>query len=56
MKIFFNQDGQGLVEYGLLLGLISVVAVGAFAATGTSIKNLHEVYTTSIASALSTST
>jgi len=52
MKLFLNEDGQGLTEYGLLLGLIAVVAVGAFAATGTSIKGLHESYQGSISTAL----
>lgn len=29
------QKGQGMVEYGLILAVIAVVAVGAFALVGT---------------------
>jgi pilus assembly protein Flp/PilA len=56
MKIFSNEHGQGMTEYGLLLGLIAVAAFAAFAATGSSIKGLHEMYSTTIAGALSSST
>ena len=54
MKMFRNEDGQGMTEYGLLLGLIAVAAVAAFAATGSSIKGLHEAYSNTISTALST--
>ena len=40
MKLFRNEDGQGMVEYGLILGLISIVAIAALTATGGQIKNL----------------
>jgi len=55
MKFFNNEDGQGLTEYGLLLGLIAVAAVAAFAATGDSIKGLHEMYATTVGDALGSS-
>lgn len=35
-----DEDGQGLVEYGLILGLIAVVAIAALNATGTSVNAL----------------
>lgn len=41
-KLFQRRDeeGQGLVEYGLILGLIAVVAIAALNATGTSVNGL----------------
>lgn len=41
MKNFFmNEDGQGMVEYGLILGLIAIVVIAALSATGTSLTGL----------------
>ena len=33
-----DEEGQGLVEYGLILGLIAVVAIAALNATGTNVN------------------
>jgi len=38
-----NDEGQDLIEYALLVGLISLVAVGALIATGT---NVNAIFTT----------
>ncbi len=35
-----NEDGQGMVEYGLILGLIAIVVIAALSATGTSLTGL----------------
>jgi len=35
-----DEEGQGLVEYGLILGLIAVVAIAALNATGASVNTL----------------
>lgn len=35
-----EEEGQGLVEYALILGLIAVVAIAALSASGTSIQNM----------------
>jgi Flp pilus assembly pilin Flp len=35
-----REDGQALVEYALILGLISVVAVALLSATGTDLVGL----------------
>jgi len=35
-----DEEGQGLVEYGLILGLIAVVAIAALNATGGSVNGL----------------
>ncbi|HOT76548.1 MAG TPA: Flp family type IVb pilin [Candidatus Wallbacteria bacterium] len=41
MKNFLmNEDGQGMVEYGLILGLIAIVVIAALTATGGSLKSL----------------
>ncbi len=45
---FFNQlrsfvrdeEGQDLIEYALLVGLVSLVAVGALTLTGTSVNDI----------------
>jgi Flp pilus assembly pilin Flp len=34
-----DDDGQDLIEYGLLAGLISIVAFSAMALTGTSVND-----------------
>ena len=35
-----NEDGQDLLEYGLLVSLIALVALGAVTALGTTITNV----------------
>ncbi|MBI2944320.1 MAG: Flp family type IVb pilin [Candidatus Wallbacteria bacterium] len=35
-----DDEGQGLVEYGLILGLIAVVAIAALNATGTNVNSM----------------
>jgi pilus assembly protein Flp/PilA len=37
-----RQEGQGLVEYGLILGLVSVVAVLALKEIGGEVKKVFE--------------
>ena len=43
-----DEEGAAMVEYGLLVGLIALVAVGAVTTLGSSVKTLF----TNIASAL----
>jgi pilus assembly protein Flp/PilA len=41
LKTFWNrEEGQGLVEYALILVLVSIVAIGALAAIGTNVTNV----------------
>ncbi|MFZ2957934.1 MAG: Flp family type IVb pilin [Candidatus Ozemobacteraceae bacterium] len=35
-----EEQGQGLVEYALIIGLIAVVAIAALSASGSSISNI----------------
>lgn len=47
MNFVRNEDGQGMVEYGLILGLISIVAIAALTTAGGNVKSLlNEVGTT----------
>ncbi len=39
-KLFIEESGQGMVEYGLILGLISIVAIAALTATGKSVQTM----------------
>lgn len=48
-KFFMNEDGQGMVEYGLILGLIAIVVIAALTATGGSLKSLFNVSSDKIA-------
>jgi pilus assembly protein Flp/PilA len=43
-----REEGQGIVEYGLILGLVSVVAVGALTTIGTDVKEVFEKIVTSL--------
>ncbi|MGP4105697.1 Flp family type IVb pilin [Virgibacillus sp. L01] len=38
--LFIEEEGQGMVEYGLILGLIAVVVIAALTLVGTDIKTL----------------
>jgi pilus assembly protein Flp/PilA len=35
-----NEEGQGLVEYALILVLVSIVAIGALTAIGANVTNV----------------
>ena len=52
MRLFYTEDGQGLTEYSLLLGLIAAVVVTACFALGGSIVNVHEIYADAVSTAL----
>lgn len=41
-KFLRDERGVTLVEYGLLVGLISVVAIGAITSVGNSVKALFQ--------------
>jgi Flp pilus assembly pilin Flp len=57
MKSFFaslrdREEGQALVEYALILGLISVVAIALLTAIGGDIKSILSAVTAALASAV----
>ena len=47
-----REEGQALVEYALILGLVSVVAIALLSAVGTDITSLLARVTSALASAL----
>lgn len=49
---FEREEGQALVEYALILGLISVVAIALLSAVGTDITQILESVTSALASAV----
>ena len=60
MKSFFislharleREEGQALVEYALILGLISVVAIALLSAIGTDVSQILSQVSTALASAV----
>ncbi len=48
MSIIRDEEGQGMVEYGLILGLIAVAAIAAIALLGPKIKGIFEKANTEI--------
>jgi Flp pilus assembly pilin Flp len=40
-RIFYCEDGQGLVEYGLLIGLIALVVITALMIFGESLSDYY---------------
>jgi len=47
-----REEGQALVEYALILGLISVVAIALLTAVGTDITSILVKVTSALASAV----
>ncbi len=37
-----NEDGQGMIEYGLIISLISIISIVALSFTGQKTKNLFK--------------
>jgi Flp pilus assembly pilin Flp len=46
-RLLHQQDGQDLLEYGLLMALIAIIAMGAVSSVGNVVNN---VFWTAIAS------
>jgi Flp pilus assembly pilin Flp len=47
-----NEEGQALVEYALILGLISVVSIALLSAVGTDVSQLLSKVESALASAI----
>ncbi|MBF0545364.1 MAG: Flp family type IVb pilin [Candidatus Riflebacteria bacterium] len=55
MKKFIQEEnGQGLVEYALIIGLIAVVAIAALTASGGSISKMFDTVSGKLDSAQTT--
>jgi len=44
-----REEGQGLVEYALILVLVSIVAIGALAAIGTNVTSVLQTIANTLA-------
>jgi pilus assembly protein Flp/PilA len=53
VKFAKNEEAQDLIEYALLVGLISLVAVAALTATGTNVNAIFQAIQGKLASASS---
>ena len=51
-RLVHDEEGQDMVEYALILGLVSIVAVIAVTATGTAIKSIWEAVQAAVESAV----
>jgi len=51
-KSLRREDGQALVEYALIIGLVSVIAIALLTATGNSVMSLLQAVTAALNSAL----
>ena len=47
-----REDGQAMVEYALILGLVSVVAIGVLTAIGTNVTAIYANIRDALAGAL----
>jgi pilus assembly protein Flp/PilA len=47
-RFFLNEEGQGMVEYGLIIALVAVVVIAAIALLGNGVKNTFTNVTNSL--------
>jgi len=47
-RLWTEQEGQGMAEYGLILALVAVVVIAALQALGGSVKNKFNEVTTGL--------
>ena len=47
-KWFKDEEGQGMVEYGLIIGLIAIVVIVALVALGPKIRDMFDQVNDSI--------
>ena len=50
-RFMVEEEGQGLVEYALIIGLIAVVAIAALTASGGSISSMFNTISTKLSAA-----
>ena len=51
-RLIREEEGQGMVEYGLILGLIAVIVVAVLIALGPKIRRLFQEAASDVDSAL----
>lgn len=42
MRLWKDEEGQGMVEYGLIIALVSIVVITALIALGGGLENVFE--------------
>jgi len=47
-RLINDEQGQGLVEYALIVGLIALICVGAITLAGTSVSNIWNTIQTKL--------
>ena len=47
-KFFKDESGQGMVEYGLIIALIAIIAIGGLTALGPKVKEIFDNATTEL--------
>lgn len=55
MKIFGDESGATAIEYGLIAALVSVAAIGALSAMGTSLNTMFTTVSDSLNTAVGAS-
>lgn len=53
-RLYKEEEGQGMVEYGLIIALIAVVVIGALTLMGTNVKAKFNEINTKLGGAAST--
>jgi pilus assembly protein Flp/PilA len=51
IRLFKEEDGQAMTEYGLLVGLIALAVIAAIALVGTELKALFGKISTALSKA-----
>jgi len=46
--LLIEEEGQGMVEYGLIVGLISIAAIAVFSGIGTKLLNIFTSVNTTL--------
>lgn len=52
MNFFKDENGQGMVEYGLIIALVAIAAIAALKLLGPSISNLFTKANTELGDAI----
>lgn len=53
-SMFANKKGQGMVEYGLIIGLVAVVIIGALTAMSGGLDGIFDQITVALGGTAST--
>ena len=48
-RLVREEEGQDMVEYALILGLVSIIAVAAVTTTGTSVQSIWDKVSSAVA-------